>query len=67
MSYPTYSDLELEIQNLEEENKKLKLHIEAKDKAYTALLEDYEDLKKDRDNMITKIEECLNAIRNIIN
>ena len=24
MSYPTYSDLELEIQNLEEENKKLK-------------------------------------------
>jgi len=28
MSYPTYSDLELEIQNLEEENKKLKSEIE---------------------------------------
>ena len=28
MSYPTYSDLELEIQNLEEENRKLKSEIE---------------------------------------
>ena len=27
MSYPTYSDLELEIQNLEEENKKLNENI----------------------------------------
>lgn len=27
MSYPTYSDLELEIQQLEEENKKLELQI----------------------------------------
>jgi len=31
---------------LEEENRKLKLHIEAKDKAYTALLKDYEEIKE---------------------
>jgi hypothetical protein len=35
------------IDDLEEENKKLKLHIEAKDKAYISLLKDYEELKED--------------------
>ena len=52
------------IEELKEENRKLKLHIEAKDKAYTALLKDYEELKEDRDKMETEIEEWLNAFRN---
>lgn len=87
MSYPTYSDLELEIQDLEKENKKLKesldiatkcsskeedwiirlseenqklkLHIEAKDKAYTALLKDYEELKEKNKNLKEKLEKQL--------
>lgn len=51
------------IKELEEENRKLKLHIEAKDKAYTALLKDYEELKEDNKRLKTEIEEWLNAIR----
>ena len=34
-----------EIDRLEEESRKLKLHIEAKDKAYTALLKDNEEIE----------------------
>ena len=48
---------------LEEENRKLKLHIEAKDKAYTALLKDYEELKEDNKRLRAEIEEWLNAVR----
>jgi hypothetical protein len=46
-----------EIDKLEEENQKLKLHIEAKDKAYTALLKDYEEIKEDNKKLreISKI------------
>lgn len=52
------------IEELKEENRKLKLHIEAKDKAYTALLKDYEEIKEDRDRMEEEIEQRLNAFRN---
>lgn len=45
------------IEYIEEENQKLKLHIEAKDKAYTALLKDYEELKEDRDKMKKRVKE----------
>ena len=48
---------------IEEENRKLKLHIEAKDKAYTALLKDYEELKEDNKRLKSEIGEWLNAIR----
>ena len=51
------------VTELEEENRKLKLHIEAKDKAYTALLKDYEELKEDNKRLRAEIEEWLNAIR----
>ncbi len=44
---------------LEEENRKLKLHIEAKDKAYTALLKDYEELKEKNKNLKEKLEKQL--------
>ena len=53
-----------EIDRLEEENRKMKIHIEAKDKAYTALLKDYEEIKEDRDKMKAEIEQRLNAFRN---
>lgn len=59
-------DLELadkEIARLREENRKLNLHIEAKDKAYTALLKDYEELKEDNKRLKAEIWEWLNAIR----
>ena len=56
-------DKEEEIKKLEQENRKLKLHIEAKDKAYTALLKDYEELKEDNKRLRAEIEERLNAIR----
>jgi len=56
-------DKEKEIKKLEQENRKLKLHIEAKDKAYTALLKDYEELKEDNKRLRAEIEERLNAIR----
>lgn len=39
-----------------EENRKLKLHIEAKDKAYTALLKDYEELKENRKKILDEID-----------
>lgn len=44
---------------LSEENRKLKLHIEAKDKAYTALLKDYEELKDKNKNLKEKLEKQL--------
>jgi hypothetical protein len=47
------------IEKLEEENRKLKLHIEAKDKAYTALLKDYEEIKEKNKNMKEKLEKQL--------
>ena len=48
---------------IEKENEKLKLHIEAKDKAYTALLKEYEELKEDNKRLKSEIEEWLNTIR----
>ena len=53
--------------NVEEENRKIKLHIEAKDKAYTALLKDYEEIKKDRKKILDEIEaeiEWFKSFRN---
>lgn len=44
---------------LEEENRKQKLHIEAKDKAYTALLKDYEEHKEKNKNLKEKLEKQL--------
>jgi phage terminase Nu1 subunit (DNA packaging protein) len=55
-----------EIDKLEEENRKLKLHIEAKDKAYTALLKDYEEIKEKNKELEAEIWEWLNSIRNMI-
>jgi phage terminase Nu1 subunit (DNA packaging protein) len=52
-----------EIDKQEEENRKLKLNIEAKDKAYTALLKDYEEIKEDNKRLRAEIEEWLNSIR----
>lgn len=55
------------VQKLEEENRKLKLHIEAKDKAYTALLKDYEEIKEDRKKILDEIEaeiEWFKSFRN---
>lgn len=55
------------IEKLEEENRKQKLHIEAKDKAYTALLKDYEEIKEDRKKILDEIEaeiERFKAFRN---
>ncbi len=47
------------IKELEEEKQNLKLHIEAKDKAYTALLKDYEELKEKNKNLKEKLEKQL--------
>ena len=61
-------DLELadkEIARLREENRKLKLHIEAKDKAYVSLLKDYEELKEKNKEYKAEIEQRLNAIRDL--
>lgn len=55
------SRLMLEKAELEEENRKLLLHIEAKDKAYTALLKDYEEIKPYKDKM-EKLEKELSAV-----
>ena len=52
-------NLRIRIKDLEEENQKLKLHIEAKDKAYTALLKDYEELKEKNKNLKEKLEKQL--------
>ena len=57
---------EEEMQELRNEIEKLKLHIEAKDKAYVSLLKDYEEIKEDRDRMKAEIEQRLNAIRDMI-
>ena len=60
-------NLRIRIKDLEEENRKQKLHIEAKDKAYTALLKDYEEIKEDRKKILDKIEaeiERFKAFRN---
>jgi len=46
-------------EKLEKENRKQKLHIEAKDKAYTALLKDYEELKEKNKNLKEKLEKQL--------
>ena len=47
------------VNNTTNENEKLKLHIEAKDKAYTALLKDYEELKEKNKNLKEKLEKQL--------
>jgi len=46
-------------EKLEKENRKQKLHKEAKDKAYTALLKDYEELKEKNKNLKEKLEKQL--------
>lgn len=54
MSYPTYSDLELEIQELEQENKKLKHKNELQEKALIRLC-----LKHHYDSIIIEWEEVI--------
>jgi len=54
MSYPTYSDLELEIQELEQENKKLKHKNELQEKALIKLC-----LKHHYDSIIIEWEEVI--------
>ena len=58
------SELRKEIKHLnemiykfEEENRKLKLHIEAKDKAYTTLLKEYEEYRYNVQKIFKKYEE----------
>lgn len=50
-----------------EENRKLKLHIEAKDKAYTALLKDYEEIKEDRKKILDEIEAEIERFKSFRN
>lgn len=52
-------------EELLEENRKLKLHIDAKDKAYMSLLKDYEEIKGEKEKLKSEIEERLNALRNL--
>ena len=59
IAYETMEDYRDRIRELEEENRKLKLHIEAKDKAYTALLKDYEELKEKDKELKEKLEKQL--------
>ena len=69
MSYPTYSDLELEIQNLEEsirelrkENKNLKLTIEQMENTCKDYLNDRDTLREENRKLKEKIrflEQCL--------
>ena len=54
MSYPTYSDLELEIQNLEEENKKLNENIKWYEKEEDRLREEI----RFKNNRIKELELC---------
>ena len=61
MSYPTYSDLELEIQQLEKENKKLKWllkeHVTTYDVHFDELIEENKKLKEEKeksDSIINK-------------
>lgn len=56
---------EEEMEELREENRKLKLHIEAKDKAYTALLKDYEEIKEKNKELKAEIEQRLKAISDL--
>jgi len=65
--YWEWKSIRYKIEELEEENRKLKLHIEAKDKAYTALLKDYEEIKEDRKKILDEIEaeiEWFKSFRN---
>ena len=52
-----YYDLDTTKRKLEEENWKLKLHIEAKDKAYTTLLKEYEEYRYNVQKIFKKYEE----------
>lgn len=63
--YWEWKSIRDKITELEEENRKLKLHIEAKDKAYTALLKDYEEIKEKNKELKAEIWEWLNAIRDL--
>jgi len=47
MSYPSYSDLELEIQELEQENKKLKIIIENNESEQKADWKHIEELEQE--------------------
>ena len=63
MSYPTYSDLELEIQDLEKENKTLKDKIEFltsclddRDKSIAIMQEENKKLKKKTEKLEKELE-----------
>ena len=64
------NELRNKIKELEEENWKLKLHIEAKDKAYTTLLKEYEEYRYNVQKIFKKYEEqeknWLNDLDNVI-
>lgn len=75
MSYPTYSDLELEIQNLEEENKKLKegnrklsewkiiYASEKEQRHYVDILEENKTLKEENRNLKSELSKFRDSFK----
>ena len=59
-----YQELKSDLEFVREENRKLRLHIEAKDRAYMSLLKDYENLKE---NKKVQDEAMIKAIGDIFN
>lgn len=65
MSYPTYSDLELEIQELEEENKKLKSDLAFKNTMLDNVKAEYENLQEINENLKDKVGELEKEIEEL--
>lgn len=51
---------------LEEENRKLKLHIEAKDKAYMSLLKDFDEMRADMKKLKTDYDRLKRAFNDVL-
>jgi len=54
------------VENLEEENRKLKLHIEAKDKAYMSLLKDFDEMRADMKELKTDYDRLKRAFNDVL-
>ena len=54
------------IEDLEEENRKLKLHIEAKDKAYMSLLKDFDEMRTDMKELKTDYDRLKRAFNDVL-
>lgn len=54
------------IEDLEEENRKLKLHIEAKDKAYMSLLKDFDEMRADMKELKTDYDRLKRAFNDVL-